>query len=144
MATPSSTLEKSPNRRSKATATAGSSSQVRAIRLERGLTQAELAQRSGLHRNSIGKLERGTTKEVTEENARALASALKTSVARLGLRVKPAVEARSVRFRRLTIEQRQIVDELLALPPDSFVLLREAIEIVRARRMKGRSRGAAK
>jgi transcriptional regulator with XRE-family HTH domain len=108
------------------------------------LTQEELARLSGLHRNSIGKLERGTTKVITEENARALADALKTSVARLGLRVKPAIEARSVRFRRLTPEQRQLVDELLSLPPERFLLVREAIEMVRAKHAKKRSRGAAK
>lgn len=97
---------------------------------------------AGMHRNSIRKLEKGTTREVTFDNAKALAEALKTSVTDLGLRVRAAVEARSVRFRRLTPEQRQIVDELLSLPPEDYTLIRDAIERLRVKKRNRPSRGA--
>lgn len=112
------------------------------MRIKRNLTQQEVADLAGMHRNSIVKLENGTTKEVTSENATALAKVLKTSIAGLGLRVRAATEARSVRFRRLTAEQRQIVDELLSLPPEEFGIIRGAIERLRQKRKKKPSRGA--
>lgn len=142
MAVPSIPAEKLTSRRSKQGAEP--QSQVRTLRLQRGLTQEELATLSGMHRNSISKLERGATKEITAENASALAAALETTVPRLGLRVRATVEARSVRFRRLTPEQRQIVDDLLSLPPESFTLVREAIEKLRMQRSKKRVAGARK
>jgi transcriptional regulator with XRE-family HTH domain len=126
-------------RRSKGTrARVSSQSQLRDLRLQRGLTQAELAMQCDMHRNSIGKLEKGTTKEITAENASALAAVLKTSVSHLGLRVRVAAEARSIRIRRLTAEQRQIVDDLLSLPPEDYVLIRGAIEQLRIGRTKKR------
>jgi hypothetical protein len=94
-----------------------------------------------MHRNSIRKLENGTTREVTSDNATALAKALKTPVGDLGLRVRGAAQARSIRIRRLTPEQRQIVDELLSLPPEDYALIRGAIEKLRVKRPKKRSRG---
>lgn len=94
-----------------------------------------------MHRNSIRKLEKGITREVTEENARALTTVLNASVEELGLRVRVA-GAPSIRFRRLTAEQRQIVGELLSLPPEDYVLIREAIEKLRVNRNRKRSRGA--
>lgn len=117
-------------------------SPVRTARVERNLTQQEVADLAGLHRNSIVKLENGTTKEVTSDNAIALARVLKTSIADLGLRVRAATEARSVRFRRLTPEQRQIVDELLSLPPEDFGVIRGAIERLRLKRKKKPAREA--
>jgi len=94
-----------------------------------------------MHRNSISKLENGTTQEVTAENANALATVLKTSISALGFRVRAATKARSIRFRRLTAEQRQIVDELLSLPPEDYVLIRGAIERLRQKRTRKKSRG---
>jgi hypothetical protein len=94
-----------------------------------------------MHRNSIRKLEKGITREVTAENARALTTVLNASVEELGLRVRVA-GAPSIRFRRLTAEQRQIVGELLSLPPEDYVLIREAIEKLRVNRNRKRSRGA--
>lgn len=138
----SSSAEKSRNRRSKQTASPPEQSALRTIRIKKGLTQAELAERAGMHRNSIRKLENGTTREVTAENANALAEVLKTSIADLGLRVRAATEARSIRIRRLSAEQRQIVDELLSLPPEDYVFLRSAIERLRQKRTKKPRRGA--
>jgi transcriptional regulator with XRE-family HTH domain len=126
MAMSSSTSDKAPGRRSKNAATERESP-LRTARLERGLTQQELADRAGMHRNSIMKLESGKTKEVTSENAAALAKVLKTSVADLGLRVRAATEARSIRIRKLSAEQRQLVDELLSLPPEDFGVIRGTI-----------------
>ena len=77
---------------------------------------------------------------VTREKAMALAEVLQVPVSRLGLRVRPNVEARSVRFRRLTLEQRFIVDEILSLPPEAYDRLREVIETLRTMPEK-RSRG---
>ena len=137
MAIPSSTdAEKSRNRRSKQGAPPAEQSRLRTVRIKKGLTQAELAERAGMHRNSIRKLENGTTQEVTAENADALAAALKTSIADLGLRVRAAAEARSIRIRRLSPEQRRIVDELLSLPPEDYDVIRGAIERLRKKRAK--------
>jgi transcriptional regulator with XRE-family HTH domain len=144
MAVQSPTAEKSTNKRSSKAEETEAESVVRILRLERGLTQEELADQSGMHRNSLGRVERGTTKEVTREKAVALAGALKVPVSRLGLRVRSDVEARSVRFRRLTLEQRHIVDEILSLPPEAYVRLREVIEMLRPKPRTVRSARAKK
>ncbi|HYC61033.1 MAG TPA: helix-turn-helix transcriptional regulator [Thermoanaerobaculia bacterium] len=141
MAVSSSSSEKAASRRSKPAAATDQSSPLRTTRIKRGLTQAELARLAGMHRNSISKLENGTTQEVTAENANALATVLKTSISALGFRVRAATKARSIRFRRLTAEQRQIVDELLSLPPEDYVLIRGAIERLRQKRTRKKSRG---
>jgi transcriptional regulator with XRE-family HTH domain len=141
MAVSSPTSERAASRRSKA-ATADPQSPLRAARLKRNLTQQELADLAGMHRNSVAKLENGTTKEVTSENAIALAKVLKASIADLGLRVRAATEARSIRIRRLTPEQRQLIDELLTLPPEDFGIIRGAIRRLRVKRQKTPSRGA--
>lgn len=141
MAGAHSTTQTTVTRR-KAPAATEVQSRLRTVRLKRGFTQQELATLAGMHRNSIRKLENGTTREVTFDNAKALADVLKTSVTDLGLRVRAAVEARSIRFRRLTPEQRQIVDELLSLPPEDYTLIRDAIESLRVKTPKRRSRGA--
>lgn len=135
MAVSSPTSDKAPGRRPKETAT-DRQSPLRAARLERELTQQELADRAGMHRNSIMKLETGRTKEVTSENAAALAKVLKTSVADLGLRVRAATEARSIRIRRLSAEQRQLVDELLSLPPEDFGVIRGTIARLKRKKKK--------
>ena len=135
MGTSSSVSDKSRSKRAKQKAvTSEPQSKLRTVRIKRGLTQIELAEQAGMHRNSILKLENGTTREVTAEHANALAEALKTSVEDLGLRVRAAVEARSIRFRRLSPEQRQIVDEVLSLSPEEYTVIRGAIERLRKKR----------
>ncbi|HEY0371618.1 MAG TPA: helix-turn-helix transcriptional regulator [Thermoanaerobaculia bacterium] len=138
----SSPGEKSRNRRSRQATSLAEESRLRTIRIDKGLTQAALAEQAGMHRNSIRKLENGTTHEVTAENANALSEALKTSIADLGLKVRAATEARSIRIRRLSAEQRQIVDELLSLPPEDYAVIRTAIEQLRESRTKKPRRGS--
>lgn len=139
---PSPPVGKSNRRRSsRQSVTHEPQSRLRTVRIQRLLTQTELAKRAGMHRNSIRKLENGETREVTSENASAIAKVLKTTVADLGLRVRSTSEARSIRIRRLSPEQRQIVDELLSLPPEDYGLIRDAIERHRRKRTKKRSRG---
>lgn len=143
MAVSSSTSEKTAGRRSKPTAaTTDRQSPLRTVRIKRGLTQQEVANLAGMHRNSVRKLENGTTREVTAENAHALAKVLKTTVVDLGLRIRASAEARSIRFRRLTAEQLQIVDELLSLPPEDYELVHRAVERMRQKRRKKPSREA--
>jgi len=146
MATPSSPgTDKPRSRRAKQKAApVEPQSQLRTIRIKRGLTQMELAGRAGMHRNSIRKLENGTTREVTARTANALAAALKTSVPDLGLRVRAVTVAPSIRFRRLTPEQRQILDELLSLPPEDYAVIRDALERLRKKRPKKPRRGGRK
>jgi transcriptional regulator with XRE-family HTH domain len=138
MALPSSTAEKRGTKGSKPDGDGKPQSHFRTVRIQRGLSQADVARLAGLHRNSISKLENGTTKEVTAESADALARVLKTSIAKLGLRVRAATEPRSIRIRQLTAEQRELVDELLSLPPEDFTLIRDAIERLREKRPKRR------
>lgn len=119
-------------------------SRLRELRNERGFSQDELAQLAGMHINSIYKLEKGLSKEVSEEHAEALAAALRVRPRDLDLKIRPraGTGARSVRFRRLTPDQRQLVDELLALPPEKYGVIREAMENVRrALKRKRRRRG---
>lgn len=143
MAVSSSTSEKIASRRSKPTAASNTPPQspLRTVRIKRGLTQQEVADLAGMHRNSIRKLENGTTKEVTAENAHALAKVLKTTVVQLGLRIRASAEARSIRFRRLTAEQLHIVDELLSLPPEDYELVHRAVERLRQMRKRKPSTG---
>jgi transcriptional regulator with XRE-family HTH domain len=105
------------------------------------LTQKQVAERSGMHRNSIGKIEKGVTREITEENAVALSVVLGVQVEDLGLPIRRTeIEARSIRLRRLSAEQRQLLDELLSLPVEEFALVREAIADLRTRRSRKRPR----
>lgn len=54
---------------------------IRALRAERRMTQEELAEKSGVSRITISKLENGKTDNMSTFTALALASALKVSVA---------------------------------------------------------------
>jgi len=140
--TPSAATEKSRRRRAKATVAAPEpQSRLRTVRIKRGLTQIDLARLAGMHRNSIRKLENGMTQEITPDNARALAAALRTTIADLGLRVRATTEARSIRIRRLSSEQRQIIDELLSLPPEDYGIIRGAIDRLRKKRTNKPPRG---
>jgi transcriptional regulator with XRE-family HTH domain len=113
---------------------AAKTTSVKTIRLRRGLSQRELATRSGMHRNSIGKIESGLTREITEDNAIALSTALGVGVEDLGLPIRrTAAEAPSIRLRRLSAEQRQLLGELLSLPVQDFALVRAAIADLRKR-----------
>jgi transcriptional regulator with XRE-family HTH domain len=113
---------------------------LRRLRLQRGLTQARLAELSGVHRNTIVKLENGTTREVTSDKAAAIAAVLKATPDELAFSIRPAGAARSIRIRRLTAEQRALVAELLSLPPDDYPFVREAIEKLRLERGKKRNK----
>lgn len=93
-----------------------------------------------MHRNSIRKIESGLTREIAAENADALSAALDIPVENLGLHVRTTAEAPSIRLRRLTLEQRQIIDELLSLPAEDYALLRASIERLRERRSKRSAR----
>jgi transcriptional regulator with XRE-family HTH domain len=135
-ATPSTNKADSPRRRKRVRQTT-----VREIRIKRGLTQKELGELTGMHRNSIRKIETGSTREVTADHAEALSIALETPIDQLGLTVRTNAEAPSIRFRRLTPEQRQIVNELLALPPADYLLLRAAMEELRVRKKRPQRRG---
>ena len=54
---------------------------IRALRAERRMTQEELAEKSGISRITISKLENGKTDNMSTFTALALASALEVSVA---------------------------------------------------------------
>lgn len=52
------------------------------IRIQRGLTQAKLAELTGIHKSTISKIERGQIQidNVTGKNLRKLADALKVTI----------------------------------------------------------------
>jgi len=116
-------------------------SRLRELREEAELSQEELGERAGIHRNTIYNLEKGVTKEITAEGAAALAAALRVRPRDLGLNIRRAAP-RSVRFRQLTTEQRQLVDELLTFAPEHFSRIRAALEHVRRSMKRKRSRKA--
>lgn len=117
-------------------------SRVRQLREKADLSQEQLADLAGMHRNSIWKIENGITKEISEEHAASLASALRARPTDLGLIIRPsvAIAPRSVRFRQLSMEQRQLVDELLALPPEDYRKIRAAFERLRSAKRRKRRR----
>lgn len=133
MATPSSSGgDKSRPRRSKQSMEpARPDSPVRILRIKKGLTQLELARRAGMHRNSIRKLENGTTREVTADHANGLSEALKTPIADLGLRVRASGPPRSIRIRQLSPEQRELIDEVLSLDPEDYEVVLAALRELR-------------
>jgi len=105
---------------------------LRRTRIRRGLTQSQLAELVGIHRNSVQNLERGITRKVAPVLAAALAKALDATVEELELRIRPAAPA-SIRMRQLTPEQRTVVEELLALAPEDFEFIRKTIGNLRER-----------
>jgi transcriptional regulator with XRE-family HTH domain len=121
--------------------TRGVSSRVRDLRRQRQLTQLEVAKQSGLHRNSIRKIENGTTKEIEQEHADSLARVLGVSVEDLGVAVRP-VAAPSIKMRQLNADQRRLLAELLSLPTDELHAILEDFRVLRADRRRGRLRGS--
>jgi transcriptional regulator with XRE-family HTH domain len=118
-------------------------SRLREMRLNRGLSQDQLADLAGMHRNTIYRLEAGLTKEVTQDHAVALAAALHSTPRELALTIHRAgIDApRSVRFRQLSPEQRQLIDELMALPAEDYATINAALQTLRAaKRRKERRR----
>ena len=125
-------------KRSNTVTTGGS--QLRKLREERELSQEQLAELAGMHRNSIIKLEKGVSREMSSEHATALAAALRVRPADLGITIRSGIAPRSVRFRQLTLEQRQLVDELLSLPPEHYTKIRAAMEHLRQANARKRRR----
>jgi transcriptional regulator with XRE-family HTH domain len=106
-------------------------SRLRQERIRRGLTQTKLAELAHMHRNSIKNLENGTTRQVTAVNAAAIARALKSTIEDLGLRVRSAAIAPSIRLRKLTPEQRALVQDILALSEEQYRKVRAAVQRIR-------------
>lgn len=63
---------------------------IRSLRTEQGMSQEELAERAGLHRNFISLIERGKS-QPTVDNVFRLANALEISAVELIQRISPIV-----------------------------------------------------
>lgn len=116
---------------------------LREARIRKGLTQIEVAERAGIHRNTIRNLENGNTRQVKREHAAALSRIFGATPVELGLQVRRPAPPLSVRIRQLTPEQRELVNELLSLPPKDFDEIREAVAALRKPeqlKAKGRKR----
>lgn len=108
----------------------------RAARIRRGLTQAQVAARARVHVNTIRKIENGVTREVTKQNAAQLSRALKASIEELGLKIRQPVPP-SIRLRQLSVEERQLLDEILALPAAGLEAVREVVRVIREKQVEG-------
>lgn len=95
--------------------------------MRRGLTQEELAARVGRHVTTISNLEgdRFSSRSTVE----AVARELKTTPEALGFRFR-----RPLKPSDLTAEQRDLLDELLALPPDEYAAVRDVLAKLRERK----------
>jgi transcriptional regulator with XRE-family HTH domain len=122
---------RSQSGRGRRSAAAPNGCRLRELRREHGLSQQDLAERAGVHRNSVSRFERGVWNQITPEHAAALAAVLGVASTELGLQIRPVVSdgaPRSVRFRQLTPQQRKFVDDLMSLPPDDFAVMHSALE----------------
>ena len=110
---------------------------VRAERLRAGLTQEELAARADKHVNTIANLEDDTTPaRLTARGWRTVedvAKALGCTAQALGYRLKRRVESK-----KLTVEQREVIEDILALPHEDLRAVREMLRAIEAKREKGR------
>lgn len=99
---------------------------MRAARLRANLTQEDLAALARKHVNTIANLEDDTTPaRLTArgwQTVSDVAKTLATTPEALGYRLK-----RRVRARELTAEQREVLEEILALPADDFAKVREIL-----------------
>ena len=94
------------------------------LRLDRGLTQAQLAEKAGISRVAVGKIERGAVLPKTTTTA-LLARALRTSYGDLVLPVRPL---RSVRFRaRARIHGREQILAEVSRWLDGYSMLEDAL-----------------
>lgn len=94
------------------------------LRLDRGLTQAQLAEKAGISRVAVGKIERGAVLPKTTTTA-LLARALRTSYGDLVLPVRPL---RSVRFRaRARVHGREQILAEVSQWLDGYLMLEEAL-----------------
>lgn len=109
---------------------------VRAARIRANLTQQELADRTRKHVNTIANLEDDDLgPRVTArgwETVSAVATALGTTPEALGYRRKHRVRARE-----LTVEQRDVIEDILSLPKEELAAIREILRQFEAKRGKG-------
>ena len=129
----STTVASRSSRRAQATP----GQRVRAARLRADLTQEEVALRAGKHVNTIANLEDDTTPaRLTARGWRTVsdvAAALETTPDALGYSLK-----RRVRARELTTEQREVIEDILALPTEDLSAVREMLRRLEQTRGKGR------
>lgn len=110
---------------------------VRAARLRATLTQEELADRAGKHVNTIANLE--DDKSPPRLTARGwatvqdVARALTTTPEALGYRLRRRMQPKT-----LSSEQREVIEDILALPKADLEAVREMLQTIEARRGKGR------
>lgn len=111
---------------------------MRAARLRAELTQEELAARADKHVNTIANLEDDTTPaRLTARGWQTVADvarALKTTPEALGYRRRRRVEAKA-----LTPEQREVIEDILALPKEDLAAVREMLREIEARLARERS-----
>jgi transcriptional regulator with XRE-family HTH domain len=117
-------------------------SPLKALRMAQGLSIRELAKKAGLHRNTLGKLENGYTREVSGATASALSAALKVRPSELGVKIRDGETAPSVRFRQLPRELRDIVADVISVAPEDYDVIRNALEEIRSRRARDHGKGA--
>jgi transcriptional regulator with XRE-family HTH domain len=106
---------------------------VQQERVRAGFTQQELADLAGCTRNTIANVEGNKTR--SRRTIEAVAHALSTTPEALGYRFRSAL-----RTRDLTSQQRDFVEEVLALSPEEQERVFEVVSEMRRRRKRGRAR----
>lgn len=105
---------------------------VRQLRVDRGWTQRELAQRAHLTETTVSNIERGATRRITTDTAEGLATAFNLTPDLLD----PRRLGDTVAEEATTIDRRAAIQSILQVPLEDLPLVFEALEELKRKRRR--------